>query len=103
MSEKIAWTDLGNGLKRRILDYNKDLMMVEVAFEKGAIGALHAHPHTQMTYAISGKFEFAIGAEKKLLEAGGTCLLPSGVEHGCVCLEQGRLLDVFTPCREDFL
>ena len=26
-----------------------------------------------------------------------------GVEHGCVCLEEGILLDIFAPMREDFV
>ena len=29
--------------------------------------------------------------------------MPSGVEHGTVCLEAGKLVDVFSPKREDFL
>jgi quercetin dioxygenase-like cupin family protein len=30
--------------------YDDNLMMVKVAFEKGGIGALHSHFHTQMSY-----------------------------------------------------
>jgi quercetin dioxygenase-like cupin family protein len=29
--------------------------------------------------------------------------VPSNVVHGCVCLEAGMLVDVFSPHREDFL
>ena len=40
----------GDGVNRKILAYADELMCVENHFEKGAIGALHHHPHTQITY-----------------------------------------------------
>lgn len=95
--------DLGNGVVRRVLAYNKDVMTVENRFEKGAIGALHSHPHTQITYVVSGAFEFEIDGEKHVVRAGDTLLKTDGVIHGCVCVEEGILLDIFTPYREDFV
>jgi len=78
-------------------------MCVENAFEKGAAGALHSHPHTQITYVVSGRFSFTIDGETREVTAGDTLLKTGGVPHGCVCLEDGVLLDIFTPMREDFL
>ncbi len=95
--------DQGNGVVRRVLAYNENVMTVENRFEKGAIGALHQHPHTQITYVVSGKFEFEIDGEKHIVEAGDTLLKTDSVVHGCVCLEEGVLLDIFTPYREDFV
>ena len=95
--------DQGNGVVRRVLAYSKDLMCVENTFEEGAIGALHHHPHTQITYVVSGKFEFEIDGIKKVVKAGDTMLKTDSVEHGCVCLEKGVLLDIFNPMREDFV
>ena len=93
----------GEGVVRRVLAYSKDLMWVENTFEKGAVGSLHHHPHTQITYVVSGEFEFNIEGEKRIVKAGDTMLKMDGVEHGCVCLEAGILLDIFTPMREDFV
>ncbi len=95
--------DQGNGVVRRVLAYNSEVMTVENRFQKGAIGALHHHPHTQITYVVSGKFEFEIDGVKNVVTAGDTLLKTDGVEHGCVCLEEGILLDIFTPYREDFV
>lgn len=95
--------DQGNGVVRRVLAYNDDVMTVENRFEKGAVGALHSHPHTQITYVVSGAFEFEIDGEKHVVRAGDTLLKTDGVIHGCVCLEEGVLLDIFTPYREDFV
>jgi len=91
------------GVVRRVLAYSGELMCVENTFEEGAIGSLHSHPHTQITYVVEGVFEFAIDGETKTVRKGDTMLKTDGVIHGCKCLEKGVLLDIFTPMREDFV
>lgn len=91
------------GVVRKILAYCDSMMCVENHFEKGAVGNMHSHPHTQITYVASGAFEFTIGDETKTVKAGDTLLKQDGIVHGCVCLEKGILVDFFTPMREDFL
>ena len=91
------------GMSRQIMGYDSDLMLVRVNFEKGAIGAKHAHHHQQVTYVESGTFEVEIGGKKEILNAGDAFVIPSNVEHGAVCLEKGVLIDTFSPQREDFL
>jgi len=93
----------GENVIRRVLAYCEDLMCVENTFEKGAIGKLHSHPHTQITYVVSGVFAFTIDGETKIVRAGDTMLKQDGVIHGCECLEAGILLDIFTPMRKDFV
>lgn len=97
-------TILPNGIKRRVLAYDNNLMVVEVHFPAtGTIGAMHTHPHEQITYIQSGVFEFTIGDEKQIVKAGDTMYKEPNILHGCVCLEPGVLLDIFTPSRADFL
>ncbi|WRS27872.1 cupin domain-containing protein [Oscillospiraceae bacterium MB08-C2-2] len=91
------------GINRQMLAYCDQLMCLENHFEVGAVGALHHHPHTQITYVVSGAFEFTIDGVTKTVRQGDTMLKQDGVEHGCVCVEKGILLDIFTPMREDFV
>ncbi len=95
--------DLGGGVRRRILAHAGGLMQVEVHFDEGAVGALHSHPHEQLTHVLSGEFEFTIGDETRLVHAGDTLYKRPGELHGCTCRRAGVLLDTFTPQREDFL
>lgn len=95
--------DLGNGVTRRILAHNGKMMGVQVNFETGAIGAMHNHPHEQLTYVLSGEFDFTIGDETHRVKAGDTLYKEPHIMHGCVCVQAGTLLDTFTPVREDFL
>lgn len=93
----------GSGITRRVLAYTDGLMCVENTFKQGAVGALHSHPHTQITYVVSGKFAFTIDGVTKTVTAGDTMLKEDAVIHGCTCLEEGILLDIFTPMRQDFV
>ena len=95
--------DLGNGMYRTLLGYDDHILMAKVWFEKGAIGELHAHHHSQVSYVISGTFEVEVDGKKQIMEAGGCFFVPSMALHGAICLEPGILLDVFSPAREDFL
>ena len=91
------------GVTRKVLAYCDALMCVENFFETGAEGALHSHPHTQITYVVEGRFRFTIGDEIREVGKGDSLCKQNGVKHGCVCLEKGILADFFTPMREDFL
>ena len=91
------------GVVRRGLAYGEDAMCVENRFEAGGVGAMHSHPHTQISYVVSGRFRFTIGEDTREVGPGDTLLKEHGVPHGCVCLESGVLLDFFTPIREDFI
>lgn len=91
------------GVTRRILAYSDNLMLCEITFEKGAKGNFHSHPHEQITYVVKGSFAFTVGGETKVVNAGDAVFMPSGVEHGVTCLEEGILSDVFNPKRDDFL
>jgi quercetin dioxygenase-like cupin family protein len=51
---EVPWEDLGNGIQRQLFGYNETIMMVKVKFEKGAVGELHDHFHTQVSYVESG-------------------------------------------------
>lgn len=101
-NQEIPFTDLG-GVRRRVLSYNDELMTVEVAFEAGAIGAVHTHPHTQCTYVLSGRFSYSVEGESTILGPGDSIVVPSRLPHGTSCLEKGVLLDIFTPMRRDFV
>jgi quercetin dioxygenase-like cupin family protein len=96
--------ELEEGLvSRKIRARGGRLMMVEVFFKKGAKGAEHRHPHEQVSYCLSGEFLFTIEGETATLRAGDSLYVPASALHGTLCVAAGRLLDVFTPQREDFL
>jgi len=103
-NDDIPWENVGDGVRRKIMAYDKDLMLTIVVFKKGAIGYLHKHPHKQVSYIVNGSFEVTLGSEKKIQKAGDVYFVPPNVEHGVLALEEDSLLiDIFHPYREDFI
>lgn len=98
-----SWVVAADGVKRRILAHTEDAMTVEVAFEAGALGEPHSHPHLQTTYVASGAFEFEVAGEIHTVRAGDSLVIPRNAVHGCKALEAGSLIDTFVPRRDDFL
>lgn len=92
------------GVTRQVLAQDPALMVVAFRFARaGAVGAPHSHPHVQSTYVRAGRFRFALGDLTREVGPGDSFIIPSGVMHGCVCVEPGELIDTFTPRRDDFL
>ncbi|BEU03650.1 pectin degradation protein kdgF [Agarivorans sp. OAG1] len=104
-SAETPWDDLGDGVTRKIVGHTDQLMVVHVRFEKGAIGAPHAHEfHDQIGYVAEGSFEAEINGEKRIVKKGDAYIAPRTFMHGAVALEEGSVLvDCFSPPREDFL
>jgi len=100
---ELKWEDLGGGVSRQILGYDENIMMVKVKFGKGSAGAAHSHHHSQTTFVESGKFEFTAGEEKKTIIKGDAVYIRPDVIHSALCIEEGILIDVFSPMREDFI
>jgi quercetin dioxygenase-like cupin family protein len=103
ISSDFPWEDAGGGLSRQMMGYDGQLMLVQVKFEKGGIGTIHRHFHSQSSFVVSGVFEVSIDGEKKILKAGDGFYLEPDILHGAVCLEEGILIDTFSPMRLDFL
>lgn len=103
MSPIEEWEQADSGVRRKVFKPGKELMMMEVRFEKGAQGYEHHHPHEQLTYCLKGTFEFTIDGIPQTIRAGETLNIPGGVKHGAKALEDGALLDIFTPLRDDLL
>ncbi len=95
--------DLGGGTAREVLAHTEQMMIVRVSFQKGSVGSIHTHPHCQSTYILSGRFRFTVDGREEEVGPGDTISFPPDLPHGTVCLEEGQLLDIFTPRRDDFL
>ncbi|HEV3167921.1 MAG TPA: cupin domain-containing protein [Isosphaeraceae bacterium] len=82
----------------------RGLMLSVVHFEPHAVVTDHAHPHEQMGMLISGRLQFTIGGQTRILGPGDMWRIPGGVVHGVVALDEEVVaLDVFHPIREDYL
>ena len=97
------WEAIEPKIKRKILGYDDQLMLVLVHFKKGGVGAEHQHQHSQSTLVGSGVFEITIDGVTQKLEKGDSFYVPPNTLHGAICLEEGELIDAFSPVRDDFI
>jgi quercetin dioxygenase-like cupin family protein len=91
------------GLERRVGAYNEKLFIAEHRMEKGWAGAAHSHPHDQVVYVVSGHLLVTAGDQTFEIHAGDSFVVRGGVLHQASALEPSVVIDVFTPCREDYL
>ena len=91
------------GLVRRIGAFNDKLLLAEHRMEKGWVGTRHQHPHDQVVYVINGELSVTIGSETFTVGAGDSFVVRGGVDHQAAALEDSIVVDVFTPCRNDYL
>lgn len=102
-NDAVAYEELSEKSRRKILAHQGGMMMVEVVFDKGGVGEVHRHPHEQISYIAKGKFAFNIEGEKSIVCKGDSIYIPSNALHGTEALEDSVIIDVFTPQREDFM
>jgi quercetin dioxygenase-like cupin family protein len=93
--------------RKRVAVHTDNLMMVIFDFEDGPAkepDPLHSHPHEQISYVAGGKVIYFLGDEQKIMEAGDVVTVPPNVPHAIqVLTPKVRLVDAFSPVREDFL
>ena len=101
--DKTPKQSVGEGISRQLFGYNDSILMVRVEFDAGAVGEIHTHPHSQVSYVESGEFDVYIDGTTTRLCAGDSFYIQPHLDHGAVCTKAGVLIDVFSPVREDFL
>ena len=74
----------------------------EVRIDANTVVPMHSHPHEQTTYVIDGRFEFTVDGETVILEPGMVALIPGGALHGGRTITECRVIDVFSPARDDY-
>lgn len=91
------------GLTRKVMAYNDKLFLAEHQMVKGWVGTVHSHPHDQVVYVVRGHLKVACQGKTFEIRSGDSFVVRGGVEHGASALEDSLVVDVFTPCREDYI
>ena len=62
----------------------------------------HSHPHEQVVNVIEGTIELVVDGTSHLLHAGDVLHIGGGVPHAAVAHTACKVLDVFSPVREEY-
>lgn len=83
--------------------FGEHLMLSYLEMDAGAEVPLHHHPHEQGGILLEGRLQLTIGDETRVVSPGAMFLIPPNVPHRAVALDANvRVLDVFSPVREDY-
>lgn len=70
--------------------------------EKDAEVPVHNHVHEQIMHVVEGDFEFTVGGKTDIYSPGDVVVIPSNVPHGGKAITACKLMDVFSPAREEY-
>ena len=71
-------------------------------FEPGIPLPEHSHPHEQITTVLEGEFELTVSGTPIRLSGGDYLVIDPDVVHSGRSISECRIIDVFSPVREDF-
>ena len=70
--------------------------------KKDSIVPNHNHIHEQIMHVVSGKFEFTLDGKSNIYSDGDVVVIPSNIFHSGKALTDCKLMDVFSPVRQEF-
>lgn len=91
-----------NGIYRKTLAYNEETMLCLFKLEEGATIPVHHHRATQIGYVIKGKIKFLMEHNDFIAEVGDSYVFDPNEKHGAEVIEDSNIIEVFSPCREEF-
>jgi len=62
----------------------------------------HAHPHEQISIVVEGEFELTLDGETDVLKPGRIAVIPADAPHSGRAVTDCKIIDVFSPVREDY-
>ncbi len=89
--------EMREGIVRRTLVYSDKMPLCHWVIKKGIRFGEHSHPYEQAGFVLRGKLRIVIGKEERDLTAGSAYLVPAGMRHDAVALEDVEVPDVFHP------
>ena len=97
----IAVKEIAPGYYSKIIHTNNNsINFIEVA--AGNTVPTHSHPHEQLAFVLDGEFELVINGEAQTLNKNMFAVIPPNVPHSGRAVTDCKLIDIFSPMREDF-
>ncbi|MBJ34876.1 MAG: cupin [Flavobacteriaceae bacterium] len=98
--KELSSNEIMPGFHGRII-HGSDFTWVYWEIDKGASLPQHNHVNEQLMYVIEGKFEFTFEGKINICTKGSTFFIPSNVPHSGRAITKCKIIDVFSPKRDD--
>lgn len=101
-NNSVEFVNMLEGIYRKTLVYNSDIMLCYFFLEKDSEVPLHSHEEHQVGYVLKGKLKFFTEKSELIAKEGDSYIFDSNVKHGAIILEDSEVIDIFSPAREDY-
>jgi quercetin dioxygenase-like cupin family protein len=103
MKNDNPWIEICPGIKRQTVASGKMMYQMTAHLEAGSKMPAHRHPQEQIVHILEGRMKLIIDGTAHELTTGDSFYLASNVPHGVETIEDTRVLDTFSPPREEYL
>ena len=91
------------GITRRTVAHGKTMYQMLATLAAGSQMPAHSHPQEQIVHILEGKMRLIVEGVPHELSTGDSFYLASNLPHGVETLSATRVLDTFSPPRDDYL
>ena len=93
--------EITKGFKAKYI-HSESMTVAFLEVTAGAMMPVHQHVHEQISQVVEGKFELTVNGVRNIIEPGSVTVIAPHVPHGGVAITDCRLMDIFSPVREDY-
>ena len=99
--KEIEQREVFPGIKGKFV-HGEQISWVFWEVEKGSLVNEHQHINEQIMHVVKGNFEFVLNGKINVYSDGDVVVIPSNVRHSGKALTNCKLMDVFSPVREEY-
>jgi len=103
MKNENPWIELCPGIRRRTQSSGPAMYQMVALLQAGSHMPEHQHPQEQLVYIVSGRMRLIVEGQPHELTTGDSFYLAGNVPHGVETIEDTRVLDTFSPPRDEYL
>jgi unsaturated pyranuronate lyase len=103
MKNDNPWIALCPGIKRQTVGSGKTMYQMLATLEAGSKMPPHKHPQEQIVHILAGRMKLIVDGTSHELKPGDSFYLASNIPHGVETIEDTRVLDTFSPPRDEYL
>ena len=103
MQNENPWIELCPGVKRRTVTSGERMYQMVAELQAGSRMPAHQHPQEQVVFILEGRMRLIVNGTPHELTPGDSFYLAANVPHGVETIEDTRVLDTFSPPRDEYL
>lgn len=103
MKNQNPWIEICPGIKRRTHAHGRTMYQMIAQLDAGSRMPEHTHAQEQIVHILSGRMKLIVAGVAYELRAGDSHYLASNIPHAVETIEDTRVLDTFSPPRDEYL